>query len=777
MLSRGFSAGFQMRFGVELGKVSKASFVPETRARHDGWRIPAAGAILAFILSVALASTAAAQLTPAQANLILQGFQVFNTQTFNGNGRTCTTCHIPEDDYTISPADIAGLAKPAHDVALGGTNATLENQTLVDTFGLFNISNTTPGAPGTGDTPAGPFRASMQLSGLALTTLNDCPNATLISNATEATDVTDSSQQTAQITTVGPPIFPFEVGEPIDIDGVSINGFIAAPGGGGFFPGYNGIGVFQISAVINPTTFQYKSFGAPVANPLLGDGSGGAVDALLAVNGAPVPGAGVCSSSALQNLATFPVNTGTRSIELGWAGDGAPNDDTLFTPSGTTDFNCKAAVDAANANPRNLTAVLEAFATGAVRHHFALTNYRVPGVDFRCPTPTELTELAQFQEYLGRQFPSGTPLEFALKAGTKFPGTQVSWSQPVITFNDAAAELGKTIFLDPNAGCQFCHFNGGASLSASDIRTEPFGNPPLPFPGRNEDEQQNVDLLTSFTFEVPSIGMTLTGGLDGQTPVTIGPDPGDGSPIEGTFVGNPNVFFPATTVIPIFNVQSIIEAPRKRSFFHNGAFNTLEDAISFYFTDAFVADLDSAAFTNNSAPPSGTPLPNALGIPNPPGLPRATGNPEANPSGGAALALETLAQEYFSCNTFTPDALTSQCGQDVLNHIGFFLRALNVVYSIADCERLMLDASSLASFNQPTTVQVLNCTTDLNDVTRVINGARVKVPGQYNEVAWEAQYLVGSLATVQGGAQFQGILRTLESMRHSLARISPDLPD
>src|SRR5208337_4939482 len=109
---------------------------------------------------------------------ILQGFTVFNTQTFNGNGRTCTTCHIPQHDYTISPADIAALTIPAHNLVLGGTNTELENPTLVNEFALFNINNDTPGATGNGNAPTGPFRTSMQLSGLALTTLNDCPDAT-----------------------------------------------------------------------------------------------------------------------------------------------------------------------------------------------------------------------------------------------------------------------------------------------------------------------------------------------------------------------------------------------------------------------------------------------------------------------------------------------------------------------------------------------------------------------------------------------------------------------
>lgn len=702
------------------------------------------------LLAVAMAGSPKAWAFDVKsAKQIDKGFKLFTEETFDGNGRTCSTCHIPKDDYTISPADLPALS--AHDRALvfATHNSQLENQAMVNQFALFNITNETPGASGNGTTPTGPFRASMQLSGLALTTLNDCPNATVIATATD-------SGATAEITTATPPPFPFALNEQIRIEGVSV-------------AGYNGT-AFEISSVISPTTFQYTtSTGAAITGlPSVGPGGG--------VSGIPTPpitttGSGVCSTS--PNFVTTATTTGTRFIELGWSGDGAPLDPTLFELGRPRDYaDCVASINNADANQNVLSPVLNAFTTGAVRHHFARTNARMPGKDFRCPTPAELNALTAFQEYLGRQFPSGTPLEFALEAGTTFPGTQVSSTQPVVTFNDSTAETGKAIFLNPKAACNFCHFNGGASMSTTQVKTEPLGDPPLPFPGRNENNSQLVNILTDTTFIVPSTGQTVTGGLDGLTPVTIGKDPGDGTPFSDKHGG----------FIPVFNVQSIIEAPRKKSFFHNAAFTTsLEDAASFYFGNPTVQTSGSTLITPGfdlangnfaiGTNQDGSPVTLAAGLPNP--LPRASGQETGT------QALTALAGTYFPSDSVSGTVLTSQGGQDVLNTLGFFLRALNVVYSLTDCERLVDDTVSRLDAGLSTRVPVLNCTTDLGDVDRVIAGARVTVPDNYVTVQMQARSLEGELTKYakQGNrAKLKGVINQLQAMRSSIATISPDLP-
>ena len=44
-----------------------------------------------------------------QSELVAKGRELFFNETFDGNGRTCMTCHRPEDNYRITPEFIATL--------------------------------------------------------------------------------------------------------------------------------------------------------------------------------------------------------------------------------------------------------------------------------------------------------------------------------------------------------------------------------------------------------------------------------------------------------------------------------------------------------------------------------------------------------------------------------------------------------------------------------------------------------------------------------------------
>jgi hypothetical protein len=122
--------------------------------------------------------------TAAEAKLIDEGFKLFTKETFDGNGRTCGTCHIPKESYNIFPSNIKKLKSKDRKLVFATNVPGLENPDLVKSHALFNIS-------GRADTclasdpecfdPAvsieghsGPvFRSTMGIFGLEVTTNNE----------------------------------------------------------------------------------------------------------------------------------------------------------------------------------------------------------------------------------------------------------------------------------------------------------------------------------------------------------------------------------------------------------------------------------------------------------------------------------------------------------------------------------------------------------------------------------------------------------------------------
>jgi len=178
----------------------------------------------------------------------------------------------------------------------------------------------------------------------------------------------------------------------------------------------------------------------------------------------------------------------------GWSGDGAPGDGTL-----------------------------RSFATGAVIQHFTRTLNRVPGVDFRLPTPEELDAIEAFTLSLGRQADISLPL--ALK------GT--------------VARRGQEIFLDNALGkCNVCHVNAGANAS--------FGGP-----GNNANFDTGVERL-------PDQPARLTTEL---VPV----DDGLGIPGDGTFNTPPLV--EAADSGPFFHNNAVETIEGAVAFYNGRVFN------------------------------------------------------------------------------------------------------------------------------------------------------------------------------------------------------------
>jgi mono/diheme cytochrome c family protein len=138
--------------------------------------------LLFFLFSTGQAQ---AQTSSQLFKLIDEGFRVFTQETWNGNGRTCGTCHRPDEAYNIFPATIKKLNKKERDLVFATNVPGLENINLVKTHALFNIEGGPPpencraddpqcwkDAEDAGRRPGPIFRSTMTIQALDLTTLN-----------------------------------------------------------------------------------------------------------------------------------------------------------------------------------------------------------------------------------------------------------------------------------------------------------------------------------------------------------------------------------------------------------------------------------------------------------------------------------------------------------------------------------------------------------------------------------------------------------------------------
>ena len=100
-----------------------------------------------FLLPKAANADTLSDLTPVLGVLVAQGRQVFHNETFNGNGRTCGTCHRADNNFTIDPNYIMKLP-PTDPLFVAETNpalADLENPVLMRKHGLILTNVDGPG--------------------------------------------------------------------------------------------------------------------------------------------------------------------------------------------------------------------------------------------------------------------------------------------------------------------------------------------------------------------------------------------------------------------------------------------------------------------------------------------------------------------------------------------------------------------------------------------------------------------------------------------------------
>ena len=105
--------------------------------------------------------------------MIAQGRQLFLNETFEGNGRTCGTCHVETNNFTVDPELIATLP-PTDPLFVAETNpalATLENPDLLRRFGLILVN-----ADGFDPSRGHVFRSTQNVQALANSTTPQDPS-------------------------------------------------------------------------------------------------------------------------------------------------------------------------------------------------------------------------------------------------------------------------------------------------------------------------------------------------------------------------------------------------------------------------------------------------------------------------------------------------------------------------------------------------------------------------------------------------------------------------
>ncbi len=217
---------------------------------------------------------------------------------------------------------------------------------------------------------------------------------------------------------------------------------------------------------------------------------------------------------------------------------------------------------------------LRDFAIGAIVQHMPKTLARRPGSDFRLPTDDELDAMAMYQLSVGRQE------DFDLKR-LKLKMTQAVRGQELYLDTGEIGETG-------HKNCNACHFNGGGTGAFAFNPGVPGFSPKLDaLPrGYNVTNGTNVNGLP----RAAELRLPRDGGF-GSLPLPFGG--------FGNFGDIPGV-----GVIPLeeFKSMSVVESADTAPFMHNHTVATLEDAVAFYGTPAYSADISIGSPTLGPIP-------------------------------------------------------------------------------------------------------------------------------------------------------------------------------
>ncbi len=94
-------------------------------ADRQGTRIVTTALRLVLLISTVIVTVGCPTTPPVEPDPVAKGEDIFLNETFNGNGRTCGSCHRPTDNFGLTPAFIATL--PADDpLFVAETNPSLK---------------------------------------------------------------------------------------------------------------------------------------------------------------------------------------------------------------------------------------------------------------------------------------------------------------------------------------------------------------------------------------------------------------------------------------------------------------------------------------------------------------------------------------------------------------------------------------------------------------------------------------------------------------------------
>lgn len=201
---------------------------------------------------------------------------------------------------------------------------------------------------------------------------------------------------------------------------------------------------------------------------------------------------------------------------------------------------------------------LKQFQAGAIFQHYTKSLARVSGVDFIPATDEQLNRIDDFLRTIGRT------ADITLGS---------------ISLSDPGAEAGRVTFQQPTSRCNGCHNNASANVAA----------------GFNRNFNTGVE--NARVPDVDAMNIPSDGGFGGPNP---------GAPFTFNFDSNgdgtPDSFGKGT-----FSTPPLIEAADTAPFFHTNAFETVEDAITFYTTSAFA---NSPSGGGNAVPLTATDIAN-----------------------------------------------------------------------------------------------------------------------------------------------------------------------